>query len=412
MSTAVPAVRKILVVTHAGGSPAHGPNTRWYYLGQALKARGVDVEIVSSGFFHKYIQPPKLAAAFKTEDVDGLTYHWIRTRPYRTRSVTQVLNQIEFTARCRARAAALAARRPDVVLASSPHPLVNFPAATVARWSGARFWIEVRDLWPQVLQEIGGYSARHPYMMLLARAERFGVRRAERIVSVKPGDFEYFQERYGIAPERFAYIPNGFLPGDSGGALPEAVRELRGRYRFLVGYTGALSAYYGLEDLLALAERLADMEGLGFVLVGKGDFADRLRGRAAAAGLKHVHFIGAVPKSEVPPVIEAFDVCYVGLRDLPVHRYGISCNKIYEYMHAGKPIVGSYLAGHDPVAAADCGFTAAPGDHDSLARAVRNLMVDEGLRERCGRNARHYFDAHHDFRVVAGRLLDALGWAG
>lgn len=202
------------------------------------------------------------------------------------------------------------------------------------------------------------------------RADRFG----------QAGRLQYFQERYGIAPERFAYIPNGFLPGDSGGALPEAVRELRGRYRFLVGYTGALSAYYGLEDLLALAERLADMEGLGFVLVGKGDFADRLRGRAAAAGLKHVHFIGAVPKSEVPPVIEAFDVCYVGLRDLPVHRYGISCNKIYEYMHAGKPIVGSYLAGHDPVAAADCGFTAAPGDHDSLARAVRNLMVDEGLR--------------------------------
>lgn len=403
--------KRILVVTHAGGSPVHGPNTRWYYLGQALKAHGVDVEIVSSGFFHKYIHQPVVASRYQTDDIDGLTYHWIRTRSYRTRGLSQVVNQLEFTALCRVRARALARRRPDLVVASSPHPLVNFPAAAIARRSRSRFWIEVRDLWPQVLREIGGYPAWHPYMALLGQAERFGVRRAERIVSVKPGDVEYFQERYGIEASRFAYVPNGFLPSDGAGSMPEAVRALRERYRFVVGYAGALSAYYGLEDLLALAQRLKAVEGLGFLVVGKGDLGEQLHARAVAAGLDHVHFLGPVPKQDVPSVLDAFDVCYVGLRDLPVHRYGISCNKLYEYMHAGKPILGSYTAGYDPVAAADCGFTARPGDYDSLAHALRTLISDEDLRVRLGHNARHYFDTHHDFRVVAGRLLETLGWA-
>ena len=88
--------KRILVITHAGGSPFHGPNMRWYYLGLALKPLGVDVEIVSSSSFQKYISPPRVETALETCKVGPLTYHWIRTRPYRVRGVAQVINQIEL----------------------------------------------------------------------------------------------------------------------------------------------------------------------------------------------------------------------------------------------------------------------------------------------------------------------------
>ncbi len=391
--------RRIMVITHAGGSPYHGPNMRWYYMGLALMPLGVEVEIVSSSFFHKYLSPPNIRRRLETERVDGLIYHWVKTQPYRSRGPAQVRNQLEFVYGCYRAATALKARRPDVVIASSPHPLVNFPAAAIARRAGASFMFEVRDLWPSILLELGRFSRYHPYIALLSAAERYGASRADRVISVKPGDSEYFARRYGVPPARFSYIPNGFLPHSAKSHAPPAVSLLRRQYRLLVGYVGALSIYYDLDQFLKLARQFRNRSEVGFVLVGTGARERHLAEKAAE--LENVHMVGPVPKAAVPACLDLFDVCYAGLADLAVHRYGISCNKIYEYMHAGKPIIGSYSTGHDPVSMARCGIIAAPGDNKAMGDGLSMLLDDRELREACGRRAREYFDAYHDFRVVA-----------
>ncbi len=400
--------RKIVVITHAGGSPRHGPNMRWYYLGQALRELRVDVEIVSSSWFHKYMHPPVIGRSPETEIIDGLHYHWIKTRPYRNRGAAQVLNQLEFTLGCYRAAALIVSRGPDVVVASSPHPLVVYPAVAVAAKAGSEFVFEVRDLWPELLIELGNFGRTHPYMLLLKAAERFGVRKASTIVSVKPGDVEYFEQEYGGVRDRFAYVPNGFLPMSPAGEPPPAVEQARRRYSFLIGYVGALSAYYGLDRLLELACRLRHRSGIGIVVAGQGDRKESLVAKAAELGLENVHFVGSIPRREVPAALDCFDACYVGLEDLAVHRYGVSCNKIYEYMHAARPVIGSYRAGHDPVRAAGCGFSAPPGDYDSLVKGIEALMETPQLAFEYGRRARAYFDEHHDFRIVAADLARRL----
>lgn len=402
-------MRKIIVVTHAGGSPHHGPNMRWYFLGQAMKHRGVEVEIVSSTSFHKYLNPPDIHGGFESRRIDGLVYHWVKSRPYRNRGPAQVFNQLEFTLRCFMLAASIAERRPDLVVASSPHPFVVYPARAIAERSGADFVFEVRDLWPEILLEAGGFSRMHPYILLLKAAERFAVKHASTIVSVKPGEGEYFEREYGLDPKRFFYAPNGFFPpsfSSSGGALPEAVRAARNEYSFLIGYVGALSAYYDLERLVGLAEHLRDRRGVGFVVVGQGERRNPLIRQAERLGLDNIRFVDAIPRRDVPAVLDCMDACYVGLEDLALHRYGVSCNKIYEYMYAARPIIGSYRAGHDPVGRAGCGFVAPPGEYDALARGVDALVADPGLAAEYGRRARKYFDENHDFRIVSSGLVD------
>ncbi len=401
-------MKRVLVVTHAGGSPQHGPNMRWYYLGQALRSHGIEVEIVSSSSFHKYTSPPKVHRRFETQEVNGMKYHWLKTRAYRHRGLTQVLNQFEFVVRCYQAVSILTVRKPDVVIASSPHPLVNFPARFIARKAGARFFFEVRDLWPEVLLELGNFGRWHPYIIMLKAAERYGVRHAERVFSVKPGDGDYFAREYGLPKERFNYVPNGFLPGESGAAAPEKIDRLRGRYTFLLGYVGALSAYYRLENLLELAQQFQHRGDVGFVVVGKGELEETLRIKAEKVGLKNCHVVGAVPKSEVFATLECFDACYVGLADLAVHEYGISCNKLYEYMYASKPIIGSYRAGYDPVTSASCGFVAPPGHYESLVQGIESLIADPDMKAKMGLKAREYFKEHHDFEIVGRRVKSLL----
>ncbi len=400
--------KRVLVITHAGGSPWHGPNMRWYYLGEALKPLGVDVEIVSSSSFHKYITPPDTTEPYQTEQVGSLTYHWLRTRPYTSRGLSQVRNQAEFVFSCYRHIGRLRERRPDVVVASSPHPFVVYPAVSIAKQCDAAFFYETRDLWPAILLELGSFRPWHPYIVALRRAERYAVRHATRILSVKPGDYEYFADEYGLREQQFVYLPNGFLPGETDAGVPDAITQLRSRYPILLGYVGGVSAYYGLEDMVELARRFASDARVGFVVVGKGDRAEAISALVKSAGITNFHLAGVVEKALVPAVLNALDICYVGLRDLAIHRYGISCNKIYEYMFAAKPILGSYRAGYDPVGEAGCGFVVPPGDYESLAAKLRILVEDPTLRETLGRKGRTYFDEHHDFEKVAVKAREIL----
>ena len=399
---------RVLIVTHAGGSPFHGPNMRWYYLGLALKPLGVDVEIVSSSSFHKYISPPKVNKAIETCEVGGLTYHWIKTRAYSSRGVSQVLNQMQFVLGCFRQRGLIGARGFDAVVASSPHPFVVYPARSLARSIGAKFYFEARDLWPAVLLELTTFSRWHPYILMLKAAERYAVKHATKIFSVKPGDGDYFSDTYKFPAEQFTYLPNGFLPGDSTEQVPKAIESLRAKYKILVGYVGGITAYYRLEDMVELAQRCMQYDDIGFVIVGKGDRSDVIRESVKSAKLTNIHMVGVVDKQVVPAVIAQFDICYVGLADINIHRYGISCNKIYEYMYACKPILGSYYAGFDPVIEAGCGFTARPGEYDILARKLKVLADDESLRVKYGQRARQYFDENHDFQNVAVRLKEHI----
>jgi glycosyltransferase involved in cell wall biosynthesis len=397
-----------MLITHAGGSPHHGPNMRWYYLGQALKKVGIEVEIVSSSWFHKYLHAPDLIDKYDQQTVDGLVYHWIKTKAYVGRGVRQVFNQAQFVAGLYSSSKMLARREPDIIIASSPHPFVVYPAVKLARKTGARFIYEVRDLWPALLLELGSFSKFHPYILANKAAESFAVKHAEKVLSVKPGDFDYFNQQYGLPADKFEYIPNGFLPDNNKSPTINTVKELRNRYRHIVGYVGAISNYYGLEEMVELASRFRDNPDVGFVVVGDGNRAAAIRELATQKQLSNFHMVGRIDKLAVPATLDTFDICYLALEDLDIHKYGISCNKLYEYMYAGKPVLGSYSAGHDPVVASGCGFTIKPGNPVKLASTLKTMLADNFPRIETGAKGRAYFEETHHFSKVAETLIEKV----
>jgi len=420
----------ILLINHYAGSVRHGMEYRPYYLAREWVRLGHRVHIVASSESHIRAQAPRLeGTAQLDETIDGIHYTWLATPPYRGNGSGRVRNMLAFVLRLRRDAEMLTrSLRPDVVIASSTYPLDIWPAARIARLAGARLLFELHDLWPLSPMELGGYSRWHPFIMLLQAAENFACRQADAIVSILPRVREHL-EAHGMAPHKLHLVPNGVDPAewldegqDTEGApaleamsapvlapvLDAALDALRVRGKFVVGYAGTHGLSNALGTLLDAAALLRD-KPVAFVLVGSGPDKPALMRRAADLGLGNVHFFDPVPKTMVPALLRRFDLAYIGWRRQPLYRFGISPNKLIDYMMAARPVLHAVEAGNDPVAEAGCGLTVAPEDPQAVADGILSVLaLGTEARAALGRRGRAYALANHTYPVLGQRFLTAL----
>ncbi|MBQ1017255.1 glycosyltransferase family 4 protein [Micromonospora sp. D93] len=327
-------------------------------------------------------------------------FHLVAVTPYRGNGLGRVLNWVSYAVT--ATVAGLRQPRPDVVYASSPHLLAGLSGCVVAALRRTPFVLEVRDLWPRVLVEMGTLSETSVANRALERLERFLYRRADRIVIMAPG-VRAAIEATGVAPDRIAFIPNAADPDDF---TPSVGRdELRRRYGFTrrtAVYAGAHGPANGLDLLLAAAEAVPEID---VVLVGSGVEKSRLR--AKALGIDNVRFLDPVPKTEIPDLLHAADVGLHVLADVELFRAGVSPNKVFDYMAAGLPILTNSpgIVG-DLVMGAAAGYVTPPGN---LAHGLTQMVQasPDGLTK-MGAAGRCWIREHQSRTAMAHALTRLL----
>ncbi|HTG81711.1 MAG TPA: glycosyltransferase, partial [Geobacteraceae bacterium] len=116
-----------------------------------------------------------------------------------------------------------------------------------------------------------------------------------------------------------------------------------------------------------------------------------------------------VSKSSIPALLAAMDALYIGLQRQPLFRFGISPNKLMDYMMAGKPVINAIEAGNDPVAESGCGISVCSENSDAIAEAIQELMgMNEAEREVMGMRGKEYVLKHHDYRVLARKFVEIM----
>jgi glycosyltransferase involved in cell wall biosynthesis len=301
---------------------------------------------------------------------------------------------------------------PDAIVVSSPSLFPILPAERHARRLGARLIFEIRDVWPLTLQELGGISRRHPLIAVMTRFEDHAYRAADAIISVLPGVASHLSTR-GIPPLKLCVIPNGVgndAFNEPKARAPAHVRAATAGSPFTIGFVGTLGTANALDALIGAA-RLLTADDMRFVIVGQGSDEGRLR--ALARGLPRVVFVGPVAKADVPATLREFDACYAGYHRSALYRFGISPNKVFDYMAAARPIVLAADAVNDPVRDADCGASVPPDDPLALADALRSLRaMSDAERTALGANGRAYVEREHTYAALAERYVRVLEATG
>ena len=408
----------IVYINHYAGGPSYGMEYRPYYLAREWVRAGHRVTIVAASQSHVRSKQPATTGRFTTEMVDGVRFVWCDTPAYRGNGVGRVFNIVAFLRRLGQWRQWLDVK-PDVVIASSTYPADIGAARRLAHRHGATLVWEVHDLWPLSPIELGGMARRHPFIMWMQHAEDMACREADVVVSMLPKADLHLRE-HGMDPGKFVYVPNGIDPtewaDDASTTLPvahaAAISSARESGRLLVTYAGAHGVANALGSMLDAAALSRD-EPVTWLLVGGGPEKPALQQRVAAESLTNVVMLDPVPKAAIPRLLREMDVLYIGLQSEPLFRFGISPNKLMDYMMAARPVICAIAAGNDPVADAGCGQSIAPEDPAALVAAVTRMRrLAPEARARLGQAGRTYVERHHVYPVLAQRFLDAVIGAG
>lgn len=348
----------------------------------------------------------KLRRITLREEFDGIQVvrTWHLPQPNRS-SLGRVINYGTFWMSSSLRGLRL--ERPDVIIATSPPPLVALAGAWLARRHNVPFVFEVRDLWPESLQAVGFSGLSR----MIGGLAKFLYRRADHVVPVSPAFCQPLQQGWNVAPPRMSVVENGveadwFTP-EGGDAGVRAEFGLEGR--FVVSYIGTVGLAHGLGTILESAEALQRvLPSAVLLIVGDGADRQRLETETAQRNLTNVRFSGLQPRERIPAFIRASDACLVLLKKSDLFRTVIP-SKMLEFMACSRPvIVGVEGQARKMVEESNAGMFIEPENAAALVEAV---VAMQRSPERCreyGAAGRKYVLAHYSRGLMADKYLDVL----
>ena len=248
---------------------------------------------------------------------------------------------------------------------------------------------------------------------MMQKAENYAYRHCDAVVSILPKAKEHCVS-HGLTENRFFHVPNGIVEEDWQNVekLPEEhkriISELKEKGNFLVGFAGAHGLANSLYTLVDAANLLKG-GNVSVLLIGTGQEKEKLMSYVSDKGIDNVHFLAPVSKIAVPDFLKEMDALYIGLQRQSLFRFGISPNKIFDYMMASKPIINAIEAGNDPVAEADCGISVPAEDPKAVASAIEKLsQKPEGERCKMGAKGRDFVLRYHTYSVLARNFSDII----
>lgn len=356
----------------------------------AVQLRDLSLEMVRQG--HEVtvlVATPELDRDWRIDELGGVRILRLkspRTKDvgYLRRTVGEGLMPVAMLRNLRH--SPLVEERWDGVVWYSPTIFLGPVARRLKRSSGCRGYLIVRDIFPEWAVDMGLMGTGLPYRLFKAVA-RYQYVTADVIGVQTDGNLEYFRE-WTTRPGRRVEVLHNWLAEapDRGCSISVDETVLAGR-KILV-YAGNMGVAQGMIQLLDVAESLRGRTDLGFLFVGRGGEAQRLRREAVTRRLDNVAFFDEIDPDEIPGL---YAQCHVGLVALdPRHKTHNIPGKFLSYMQCGLPVLAAVNPGNDLVRLIQhervgrvCTDAAVESLEAAVSAVLSDVTGDPELPQRC-----------------------------
>jgi len=177
---------------------------------------------------------------------------------------------------------------------------------------------------------------------------------------------------------------------------------------FIVMYHGAINIGRGIDIMIkAFSEVLKKESKISFIIIGDGNYLDKMRNLVERLGIKgHTLILGSVPFPKLPEYIALADICIV---PLPENNNWSISYKLLESMAMAKPVIATDIYVNrlvDPEGKY-CYFVP-PNNPYAMAEAIIQLIEDKERRILMGIKAREYIKENFNWERCADLTLEFI----
>lgn len=416
--------KTVWLINHYASHMLFDKGGRHYFFAKYLHRAGFDpvvfcANIMNNRTEERCIETEDLWAIKEAEDI-CTPFIYVKARKYKGNGKLRVLNMLDFYINVKKAAKQYAEKngKPDIIIASSVHPLTMVAGIQLAKRFGVKCICEVRDLWPEA---IVAYSKRIKRNSLLAKilyaGEKWIYKKADAVVFTQEGGPDYVCE-HGWDKKHGGPIDNKKLFHINNGVDLEAFDDnlLNFQYKdddldnpnlYKVVYCGAIRRINNL-GIIVDAAKLITNPKIKFVIFGDGDELESLKRRVIDEHISNVVFKGRVNKQYIPSIDSKANLNIVHWEMNPLLRVGESYNKAFEYFAAGKPVFYTVRPGYSIVEKYNCGRLTDGFDPESIAAGIQsmtNIGHDESVK--MAANARKTAEIY-DYKNLTNQLISII----
>ena len=391
---------------------------RHFWFAENLIKHGYNPTIFSANTIHNSnekidTQQKKYISKFENKS----PFVFINTPDYKGNGIDRLKNMITFYRNLFPVANEYAKKygKPDIILASSVHPLTMVAGIKVAKKFGIPCICEVRDLWPESIVAYGNLQRNSLMAKILYKGEKWIYKKADSIIMTWEGGKEYIINQgweNKIDLKKINHINNGvvidtFDKNSKENQLIDLDLD-NNNYKNVV-YAGSVRQVNNLGMLLDAAKiiRNKGYKDIRFLIYGSGDESEKLKKRCVDENIDNVLFKGKVEKKFVPSILKRAYINILHNSSTSLDKYGQSQNKLFEYLAAGKCIVQTYKTGYSICEKYECGISAPTQSAEEIAKAVILASSNDKDYKKMSENARKAaYD--FDFEKLTAKLIDII----
>ncbi|NLN49474.1 MAG: glycosyltransferase family 4 protein [Clostridiales bacterium] len=353
---------------------------------------------------------------YATHSVNDIPFVFVNTPKYKGNGKKRIVNMISFYMGLLKTAEAYAGLngKPNVILASSVHPLTLVAGIKVAKKFNIPCICEVRDLWPESIVAYGSLRRRSVIAKLLYQGEKWIYKKANSVIMTWEGGRQYIIDQgwdKQIDLNKIKHISNGveidsFDKNRQDYNIIDSDLE-NNNFKNLV-YAGAIRKVNNLGFLLDVAKIIQKYDQkIRFLIYGSGDEKEMLENRCKDESISNVIFKGRVEKTRIPSILERSYANIVHNSSTSLDKYGQSQNKFFEYLAAGRCVIQTYTTGYSILEKFNCGMSATRQDPEEVAKIIFEACKDDEKAERMGQNARKAA-YEFDFTKLTRKLIEII----
>ena len=269
---------------------------------------------------------------FKEFEYDNVKVHRINKKSLKESILNRAITYFKFFYEA-IKIGKKISKKSDIVISTSPQLLVGVAGAIISRLNKKVFLIDIRDLWPDIVLDMGVMKKYNPIYLFLKVLEKYMYRQSKFLVYNSPGFYNYLISKYD--KEKMKLITNGIDDYILNYFKNKEIKIVK-KDKYKILYAGNIGIAQDIKILVDLAERYrAKIE---IIIIGKGSQESTIRGLIKEKQITNIYLIPSVPRNELLEKYEEADILFLQLKDIKMFEKTIP-SKIFEYLASQKPII-------------------------------------------------------------------------